>query len=499
MTKAKQEIRVAADGFPSFVRFNLAIEACTVQEMASWGSNKQESLPPAYGRQGSWSATDGWSQGGAAPPPPISPMAGYTIDTDTGAVLTNAQPTPGRPRAGTQASGFAEAPAVEGEEWELAPLERVQVALKGDMQGWAFVKHHVWTVIHPEKGTSVDRRYSDFVWLVDSLTKRYPFRLLPALPPKRIQVSGHYLATDDLFLERRRRGLERALTALLAHPVLKRDALLNAFMTEQRDLAEYRKSQEISLAEESASRSLTPAELASLPTDLESRLTSVRQRVIPLVESWTRITSTADRIAHRRQNQGREFASFQEALEGAVETAQGAWRPNEVGQSERHLRSVAGLAGEVGETDETSARRSLDTVVESLKRHREIFVNLRDLFGRQVALGGDQVDKIRKRLDSNTAKLAHLREATPRPPSFEVDAEKLTSLMENDQRLIETALKRREFIKFCLWEEVRWAWRSTSRISKVLRDYAADEAAYGRRIGEQWSALADALGGVPLI
>jgi sorting nexin-8 len=365
-------------------------------EMASWGSTRQDSLPPAYGRQASWSASDGWGTNDAAAPPPptISATAGYSFDNATGAGPTATPAPAARPRAATNASGFADAAAVEGDDWELPPLERVQVVLKGDMQGWAFVKHHVWTVVHPDKGTSVERRYSDFVWLVESLTKRYPFRLLPALPPKRIQVSGHYLATDELFLERRRRGLERALTALMAHPVLKRDALLNAFMTEQRvrarprllsanvradktneinnvqDLSEYRKSQEISLAEESSSRTLTPTELASLPTDLETRLTSVRQRVIPLVESWTRITSTADKIAHRRQNQGREYASFRDALENAVETCQGAWRPNEVGQVERHIRSVASLASEVAETNETSAQRSLDTVVESLKQVR---------------------------------------------------------------------------------------------------------------------------------
>lgn len=113
---------------------------------------------------------------------------------------------------------------------------------------------------------------------------------------------------------------------------------------------------------------MTPAEIASLPSDLDARLTSVRQKIIPLVESWTRITSTADRLAHRRQNQGKEFASLRDAFEGAVELAQGAWRPNEVGQSERHIRSVATLAGEVAETNETSAQRTLDTVVESLKQ-----------------------------------------------------------------------------------------------------------------------------------
>lgn len=38
-------------------------------------------------------------------------------------------------------------------------------------------------------------------------------------------------------------------------------------------------------------------------------------------------------------------------------------------------------------------------------QHREIFVNLRDLYGRQVTLGGDSGDKLRRRLDANAAKV----------------------------------------------------------------------------------------------
>ena len=37
-----------------------------------------------------------------------------------------------------------------------------------------------------KRGASVSRRYSEFVFLWDCLVRRYPFRLLPQLPPKRI-------------------------------------------------------------------------------------------------------------------------------------------------------------------------------------------------------------------------------------------------------------------------------------------------------------------------
>jgi sorting nexin-8 len=39
---------------------------------------------------------------------------------------------------------------------------------------------------HHQRGSTVQRRYSEFAFLWDCLVRRYPFRLLPQLPPKRI-------------------------------------------------------------------------------------------------------------------------------------------------------------------------------------------------------------------------------------------------------------------------------------------------------------------------
>ena len=79
-----------------------------------------------------------------------------------------------------------------------------------DREGLLF-KHTNYVVKHlvplPDTETSKDRsvirRYSDFVWLQEVLLKRYPFRLIPELPPKKIGTQN----ADAVFLERRRRGL----------------------------------------------------------------------------------------------------------------------------------------------------------------------------------------------------------------------------------------------------------------------------------------------------
>ena len=65
--------------------------------------------------------------------------------------------------------------------------ESVTVTLLPEKEGMFLFQHHNYEVKTTRKGTSVVRRYSDFVWLLDCLHKRYPFRRLPLLPPKRVQ------------------------------------------------------------------------------------------------------------------------------------------------------------------------------------------------------------------------------------------------------------------------------------------------------------------------
>jgi len=43
-----------------------------------------------------------------------------------------------------------------------------------------------WLTVDIQRGETVQRRYSEFAFLWDCLVRRYPFRLLPQLPPKRI-------------------------------------------------------------------------------------------------------------------------------------------------------------------------------------------------------------------------------------------------------------------------------------------------------------------------
>lgn len=109
--------------------------------------------------------------------------------------------------------------------------ENILVNLMPEKEGMFLFQHHNYEVTSSRRGSKVIRRYSDFVWLLDCLHKRYPFRVLPLLPPKRVAVNGNHLSNDGGFIEKRRRGLARFLNAIMRHPILGQEQLAIMFLT----------------------------------------------------------------------------------------------------------------------------------------------------------------------------------------------------------------------------------------------------------------------------
>jgi sorting nexin-8 len=73
--------------------------------------------------------------------------------------------------------------------------EVITITTIAEKEGVFLFQHRNYEVASSRRTTKVVRRYSDFVWLLDCLHKRYPFRQLPLLPPKR--VGSEYTFPDD--------------------------------------------------------------------------------------------------------------------------------------------------------------------------------------------------------------------------------------------------------------------------------------------------------------
>jgi sorting nexin-8 len=101
------------------------------------------------------------------------------------------------------ASGFGQPPAGGGDGGDPDPTglgaafsapritpsssdEVITVISLPEKEGMFLFQHRNYQVTSARRNSKVIRRYSDFVWLLDCLHKRYPFRQLPLLPPKRV-------------------------------------------------------------------------------------------------------------------------------------------------------------------------------------------------------------------------------------------------------------------------------------------------------------------------
>ena len=157
--------------------------------------------------------TPGGGFGDAQPPNAISPFGG---DGAPRAQPSHPQAATSR-SVGTRTSNPAE--------------ENITVQLLPEKEGVFMFQHHNYEVSSQRRGSKVVRRYSDFVWLLECLLKRYPFRVLPLLPPKRVALNGNHLSNDGAFIEKRRRGLARFLNAVARHPVLNQEQLVVMFLT----------------------------------------------------------------------------------------------------------------------------------------------------------------------------------------------------------------------------------------------------------------------------
>ena len=72
---------------------------------------------------------------------------------------------------------------------------------------------------------SVLRRYSDFLWLYETLSNNNPGVVVPPVPEK--NSFGRF---DDHFVRQRRLALEKCIQKIANHPVLGKDADLRTFL-----------------------------------------------------------------------------------------------------------------------------------------------------------------------------------------------------------------------------------------------------------------------------
>ncbi|KAF0643148.1 hypothetical protein FPSE5266_06491 [Fusarium pseudograminearum] len=379
--------------------------------------------------------------------------------------------------------------------------EKVTVTLMPEKEGVFMFQHHNYEISSVRRGSKVIRRYSDFVWLLDCLHKRYPFRILPLLPPKRVGVNGSHLSNDGAFIEKRRRGLARFLNALIRHPVLNQEQLVVMFLTvpTHQELSVWRKQATISVQDEFTDRALPPGLEDSLPAELEDMFSRTRSGVKRSAELYINTCHIMDRLVKRTEGVAADHARIAMSLASLTETSEDTYSTdtNEVPllndglvAMSKHLRTCQALM-------EDESRGWDEGVLEDLKRQRDALVSVRELFERREKLDKDNIPYLERRIQTNEGKLTSLRAK----PEGMVKAGEIDRIAENiikDKESIVQQHNRSIFVKECIRDELSTFQSTQYLVSRWNQDWAGERVKYAEMLADNWRRLLDELEGMPL-
>lgn len=121
-----------------------------------------------------------------------------------------------------------------------------------------------------------------------------------------------------MFLEQRRKALQRFINMIVNHPVMKDDGALNVFLTEPA-FESWRKRTKVSTDEESTSKSLTKAQEMAIPSDLDEKLGNLRDRLPALLGSYQKLVLVAERGLQRLQAHSADASRLALSIETAAE------------------------------------------------------------------------------------------------------------------------------------------------------------------------------------
>ncbi|CDS02050.1 hypothetical protein [Sporisorium scitamineum] len=389
--------------------------------------------------------------------------------------------------AETNAVDAAQDPSAE------LPEDEVTVRLRSELEGF-IIKHNVYIVSSSLRKSQVTRRYSDWIWLAECLVKRYPFRCLPVLPPKRIAmpIAGRHLSADDLFIERRRRGLERYLRMLTCHPVLREDKLVEVFFTEPRPITEWKSSAPaLFLDEEGLVKTVDDAERMSIPDDLQLKLTQQRQAIPELLERWTAMVALLERIIKRNDAAAADYSRLNFSLLSVIETSGKRWRPgSDTGKKTEEILSTTAAIFQ-DHSDLTSSRVSAVSLstLEGMKAQRDLILSFRDLIARIDRQLVDPIDMLKKRIEAAQKKMTTLA-ASPQNSQASTQQEQatLSAQVKQDTHSIQKYLNRRIHAKKTIWEELIWFHHRFKAVEEDVQKFVRDETFFLSTLTSTWEA-----------
>ncbi|KXJ27091.1 Sorting nexin-8 [Exaiptasia diaphana] len=191
---------------------------------------------------------------------------------------------------------------------DLLSLDTIEVELLAEKKG-IILKHNEYHVSSRRHNITVNRRYNDFVAFHDVLLQRFPYRLVPKLPPKKL------MGASKEFIEARRKALKRFLTLVARHPVLCEDKIVIFFFTiKGSDIGQKMKDQFKSYPDEFVTSPLSSGIRELVPMDVQASFSASKDQIRCIHNSVDKMKDVADRQTARTLGFSMDMLTFAREL-----------------------------------------------------------------------------------------------------------------------------------------------------------------------------------------
>ncbi|XP_015215263.1 sorting nexin-8a isoform X2 [Lepisosteus oculatus] len=372
---------------------------------------------------------------------------------------------------------------------QLLGRDVVQVELIPEKKG-LFLKHVEYEVTSQRFHTSVYRRYSDFDVFHELLLQRFAYRMVPALPPKRM-LKGVLTSTSEReFIEGRRRALRRFINLVARHPFFSEDDLVKTFLTfsgsdVQNKLRESFKKR----GDEFMTCKIATRAKEHLPADIQAQFAVSRELIRNISSSFQRLRDRAERMAVRSIENATDLLMFGRDLSALGSDSAPVPKLGSASNTWGALRqSLKGLSVEFAVLADKAAqqgKREEDDVVEKLNLFLDLLQSYKDLCERHEK--GVLHDHHRA-LQKYSVMKRQMMTATVQTKE-QVSVEQLESRIVQQENAILTMELRNYFSLFCLHQETQLIYTYLPITSSILAAFVSSQIQGHKEMSEIWNDL----------
>ncbi|KAF3845966.1 hypothetical protein F7725_003044 [Dissostichus mawsoni] len=418
---------------------------------------------------------------------------------------------------------------------KLLGRDTVQLELIPEKKG-LFLKH----VEYQRFKISVYRRYSDFDVFHEVLLQRFAYRVVPALPPKRMLKGVLTSVSEREFIECRRRALGRFINLVARHPFFSEDELVKTFLTfsgsvcgisetsclgcdthyleddcvkcilfhelvtfsthtllgrlPTQDVQSKLRDAYKKTGDEFMTNRIATLAKEYLPADIQAQFSTSRELIRNIHNSFQKLRDRAEKMAERSKENATDLLMFGRELSTlgsdgsslpSLASSQSTW-----GTLRQSLKSLSVEFAVLSDKAAQQGRREEDDVVEKLNIFLDLLQSYRDLCERHEK---GVLHEHQRALHKYGMMKRQMMSASVQPKE-QASVEQLESRIVQQENAIQTMELRNYFSLFCLHQETQLIFIYLPITSHILGAFVNSQVQGHREMGAVWNELQPKLG-----